>query len=55
MNSMFSWNPFELIQKEVRDNMVVEIWKMFGEPDRHLIPPPIRSLFYHFTEAAITK
>lgn len=28
---------------------------MFGQPDRHLIPPPIRSFPYYSTEVAIAR
>lgn len=52
---LLSWNPFELIQGATGDDMSVEMWKMFGEPERHLIPPPIRGLLYHFTEVSITR
>ena len=56
MNSMLlSLYHFELTQKTMRDNKVVEIWKTFGEPDRHLIPSPIRSFPYHSAEVAIAR
>lgn len=35
---LLSWYPFELIQKAIRGNIVEEMWKTFGEPDRYLIP-----------------